>query len=62
MERIQDSPDSQTDWGGVGEERHSSDAESTRDHILDKGKGREILLTRSPTSVLAAEREELARE
>jgi hypothetical protein len=62
MERIQDSTDSPPDWGGVAEERDSSDAESTRDHILDKGKGTEILLPRSPTSGLVAEREELARE
>jgi hypothetical protein len=61
-ERIPDSPDSPPDWGGFGGEKDSSEADSTEDHILDKGKGKQILLPRSPTAALAAEREESARE
>jgi hypothetical protein len=53
-ERIPDSPDSPPDWGGVEEERDSSEAESTYDHISDEGKGKnkEIILPRPPALVV----------
>jgi hypothetical protein len=63
-ERMPDLPDSPPDWGGVEEERDSSEAESTHDHILDEVKGKEkaILLPWPPALVSDAEREELERE
>jgi hypothetical protein len=63
-ERVPDSPDSPIDWGGVDNERDSSDEDSQAkpDSAREKGKGKEELRSLTAEATYALEKQELARE
>jgi plasmid maintenance system killer protein len=63
-ERVPDSPDSPIDWGGVDNERDSSDEDSQAkpDSAREKDKGKEVLRSPTAPATYALEKQDLARE